>query len=93
MAARLRSGVRDGDTVARVGGDEFVVLAANLGETEATDLAGRLATLIASPLEFEGHRVTPSASIGVSWTSGATAAGELLREADRRMYQRKRVSR
>ncbi|WP_434581684.1 diguanylate cyclase domain-containing protein [Carbonactinospora thermoautotrophica] len=91
VAVRLQSGVRDGDTVARVGGDEFVVLAGGLGPGDVEDLAARLAATVSAPFEYEGQQIPISASVGISWSDGASQAEDLMRAADRHMYERKRA--
>ncbi len=90
VAVRLQSGVRDGDTVARVGGDEFVVLAAGLGPGDVEDLAARLAAALRVPFEYEGQQIPVSVSIGISWSDGTSQAEDLMRAADRHMYEHKR---
>jgi diguanylate cyclase (GGDEF)-like protein len=92
LAERLESVVRESDTVARVGGDEFAVL--SLGtrdEHEAALLVGRLRAALRSPLAVEGVRVEVDASIGYALypDDGATPE-ELLARADRQMYVTKR---
>jgi diguanylate cyclase (GGDEF)-like protein/PAS domain S-box-containing protein len=90
VARRLRAALRPSDTVARVGGDEFVVLCEDIdSEHEALAVAKRLSDALEDPLKLAGraHRVT--ASIGVAtWKSGATA-DELMRDADAAMYRAK----
>jgi diguanylate cyclase (GGDEF)-like protein/PAS domain S-box-containing protein len=91
VARRLRGALRPSDTVARVGGDEFVVLCEDIGrsEHEALAVAKRLSDAFEEPFKLAGrvHRVT--ASIGVAtWKSGATA-DELMRDADAAMYRAK----
>jgi diguanylate cyclase (GGDEF)-like protein len=91
VARRLRGALRPSDTVARVGGDEFVVLCEDVGEGEgeALSVAKRLSDAFEEPFKLAGrvHRVT--ASIGVAtWKSGATA-DELMRDADAAMYRAK----
>ncbi len=92
IARRLESVVRASDTVARVGGDEFVVL--SLGtrtEAEAATLVGRLRHALRRPYRVEGHVVEVDASIG--WAifpdDGATPQ-ELIGRADGQMYATKR---
>jgi len=88
VAARIASVLRSGDTVGRVGGDEFAVLLEDLGGAdEAADLAGRVAAALSEPFEIAGLQAFASASIGIALGRGAdTDAEELLRNADVAMY-------
>lgn len=90
VARRLSSGVRDGDTVARMGGDEFVVLADGLGRADAEDLAVRLRNAIIPPIRVDGRAVRVGASFGIGWAGCGMSADEVLRSADQRMYVEKR---
>ncbi|AEP29065.1 EAL domain-containing protein [Brumicola nitratireducens] len=100
VAERLTSCVREGDTVARIGGDEFVVLIENLSENGelAAELTKRVAEkiikLLNEPYLLMGvlHHSTPS--IGVSiFDKNSTTMDELLRHADLAMYQAKAAGR
>jgi diguanylate cyclase (GGDEF)-like protein len=88
---RLRTALRRVDTVARIGGDEFMVI---LGETEAcegaTRVADKLIEALRKPIAVSGGMVTVGASIGISFypADGATADA-LIRQADRAMYRAK----
>jgi diguanylate cyclase (GGDEF)-like protein/PAS domain S-box-containing protein len=95
-AARLKGAVRAGDMVARIGGDEFVVLLEGLGPDPATAAAGALAaagmirSALAAPLDLDGQYYHMAASIGVALSLSADAsAHDLLREADTAMYRAK----
>ncbi|MGH3344361.1 MAG: diguanylate cyclase domain-containing protein [Carbonactinosporaceae bacterium] len=90
VARRLAAAVRDGDTVARVGGDEFVVVAEGVGAIEVEDLVMRLGRTFDNPITCERHQVRVAASFGFSRTDMRTTAEELLRTADLRMYESKR---
>jgi diguanylate cyclase (GGDEF)-like protein len=90
VADRLTLAVRPGDTVARTGGDEFVVTAEGLfGEDEATELAERIRLALAEPFTLRrGDTVTISASIGIVVAQSGTAE-EALRDADSALYRAK----
>ncbi len=92
VAARLRRSVRERDLVARTGGDEFVVVLADLapGERAAHDAAQRVEAAFTAPLVLEGERVNLHAAVGVaSYPSDGRDIAQLLAAADRAMYARK----
>lgn len=95
VGRRLRTLVRDGDTVARIGGDEFVVLCPDIVPQALRRLAERITVTVAEPIMVPGDggpvEVRPSASIGTALGDAATSADQLLTAADARMYQRKRA--
>jgi diguanylate cyclase (GGDEF)-like protein/PAS domain S-box-containing protein len=100
VAQRLKHCVRETDTVARFGGDEFVVLleGLNLFKTDAVAQAGRIAEKIREALSrpYELGNVThqSSPSIGVVlFRGGETGSEELLKQADLAMYQAKESGR
>lgn len=90
VARRLEATVRDDDTVARFGGDEFVVLAEGLGRADASDLAVRLRGSIIPPIKVEGRAVRVGASFGIGWAVCGMTTEEILQSADQRMYIEKR---
>ena len=91
VARRLEEGIRDRDIVARVGGDEFVVLLRGLwDEAQALTIASRIQTAVASPFQLEHHQVNATASIGIALSgAGTKEPEELLRNADIAMYKAK----
>ena len=92
IARRLESVVRTSDTVARIGGDEFVVISLGTGENdEAAALVGRIRHALRRPYRVEGGVVELDASIGWSLfpANGATPT-ELLGWADGQMFATKR---
>jgi diguanylate cyclase (GGDEF)-like protein len=92
VAERLTRLLRPGDTVARLSGDEFVILCEDIAERSAIDsLAVRLDAELSRPFDLSGIEVTSSASIGIAFTGeGAESPEGLLLDADLAMYQRKR---
>jgi diguanylate cyclase (GGDEF)-like protein/PAS domain S-box-containing protein len=89
IGRRLRMHVRENDTVARLGGDEFVIVLRDLDTTDAHDLTERLAEAVSRPVNYEGHVITVSASIGLGASAPASTVDQLLREADKAMYRAK----
>jgi diguanylate cyclase (GGDEF)-like protein/PAS domain S-box-containing protein len=93
VAERLRSCVRAEDTVARFGGDEFVILLEDEPDTEEVDkVARRVLSRFETPFELAHEavvRIVPSAGIAFDFT-GTSEPNDLLHEADRAMYEAKR---
>ena len=91
VARRLNGVLRSGDTAARVGGDEFVVLCEDIrGAHQAVAVAQRIAAALAEPVSVGAGEAHVHASIGIALASGpGTAAEALLRDADAAMYRAK----
>ncbi|MCU1429984.1 MAG: diguanylate cyclase [Actinomycetia bacterium] len=93
IAQRLQIELRDIDTAARIGGDEFALLLENLeDDAEAIAVADRVRRAIAESCEIEGSEVRAQASIGiVTMHDGDVTSADLLRNADLAMYAAKRA--
>jgi diguanylate cyclase (GGDEF)-like protein/PAS domain S-box-containing protein len=91
VAERIRGNVRESDTVARMGGDEFTVLLPNLNHAaNAGSIARKILAGIAEPVVLEGREVLVTASIGISlFPRDEADAGGLLQCADTAMYHAK----
>ncbi len=93
FAQCLRSSVRQGDMVARIGGDEFVALLYEANRAVALEVRSRLLKLLNRPVVLAGHSFTLSASVGITYyPQEGTTLQDLLRQADANMYQEKRLS-
>jgi diguanylate cyclase (GGDEF)-like protein len=92
VGERLRACLRPGDLPARIGGDEFTALLADVGDLQdAIAVAERIGTELGAPFEVAGHQVVVHASIGIAESvPGQTSAEELLRNADLAMYEAKK---
>jgi diguanylate cyclase len=92
IAARLSSATRGGDSVARRGGDEFLVLLLEVqADASAIAFARKLRTLLAEPIQLDGNALVVGASIGLAlYPDDGTTAPELLKYADSAMYEAKK---
>ncbi|MCP5267525.1 MAG: diguanylate cyclase [Zoogloeaceae bacterium] len=95
VSARLQDSIRASDTVARQGGDEFIVLAETALPRDAEIIAGKIITALLSPIVIDGHElcISPSIGIAVLPEKGTDDAMELLKKADIAMYAAKSAGR
>ena len=101
IAQRLIACVREGDTVARLSGDEFIVLLEDLSEdaqdaaTQAQTVGGKILDALGQPYQLYGHGHHSTASIGVTLFGGTVRESieEPLKRAELAMYQAKRAGR
>jgi diguanylate cyclase (GGDEF)-like protein/PAS domain S-box-containing protein len=92
LSARMKQALREGDTLARIGGDEFVSVMGDLNDFAASlPMLGRLLAAAASPVAFGDVVLQVSASLGVTFypQEQEMDADQLLRQADQAMYQAK----
>jgi diguanylate cyclase (GGDEF)-like protein len=91
VADRLRGLARETDTVARTGGDEFVIVQAPIADpADATSLAQRIIGLMSEPYDIDGHQAVIGASIGIAVGPGdGLRPDRLLRNADLALYRAK----
>lgn len=93
VALRLRGTVRETDIVGRLGGDEFIVILPGIeSEGAVSGVCAKLIETMGAPLEFEGHLLQTSCSIGVSlYPRDALTADRLIVTADDAMYRAKEL--
>ena len=92
VAGRLCAVLRPGDTLARMSGDEFVILCEDLEKPAEIDaIAARVVDAIARPYVLSGVKVEVTASVGIAYSGrGDLLSSQLLQDADTAMYQAKR---
>ncbi len=94
LADRMKQALREGDTLARIGGDEFIAVLLDIGDAQAAESTLlRLLGAAASPVPIDKHVIQISASLGVTFYPQAVDVGpeQLLRQADQAMYQAKQA--
>jgi diguanylate cyclase (GGDEF)-like protein/PAS domain S-box-containing protein len=100
IAKRIQNVIRKQDTIARMGGDEFVLVLADVGKTKkkaqaySQKIIEKISSAIKVPFEYDDYQHQCSASIGVCLFKGKAAdSEELLRRADMSMYLAKKLGR
>jgi diguanylate cyclase (GGDEF)-like protein len=92
-AERLLNGIRDGDVVGRLGGDEFLVVCPAVATPElARALAHRIADSLAQNVTIDNTTIVPGTSIGVACTDAAVGCDAIVAIADEAMYESKRAA-
>lgn len=96
VSVRLNACVRTGDTVARQGGDEFIIVLAEIAQADdAALVADKIIEAIKVPVRIADNMLTVSASIGIAVypVNGSDDAQELMKKADKAMYAAKAAGR
>ncbi|MDQ1363877.1 MAG: hypothetical protein QG652_1739, partial [Pseudomonadota bacterium] len=91
VASRIRTLIREEDTLVRLGGDEFALLLCKITPENALHFAERMLIALSLPASYEDRQLTISASVGIAQTQPDLAPAELLRNADLAMYEAKRL--
>lgn len=93
IGRRLANLVREGEQVARYGGDEFVIVCTDASAEAVRSVENRIHASLADPVHFGDSLWQPSVSIGVGRSVPGDTAGTLLQRADQAMYEAKRARR
>lgn len=96
VASRLSRSVRQGDTVARTGGDEFIIILPEIAQPDdAATVAEKIIETVDQPININDHplHISPSIGIAVYPINGADDAEELMKKADIAMYEAKQAGR
>jgi diguanylate cyclase (GGDEF)-like protein len=90
-ADRLRTLVRETDTIARMGGDEFAIVQVGISQpADATSLAQRIISVVSEPYDIDGHQVVVGASVGIAvGPADGTTPEQIIRNADLALYRAK----
>ena len=91
VANRLKSITRKGDTLARIGGDEFTMILQNINNPlQASIVCDKILSILKEPLEIDGHHFHVTSSIGISiYPDDSTSSENLVKYADSAMYHAK----
>ncbi len=94
VAGRLTRSIRASDTVARFGGDEFVIVREDIADvTEAVEFAERIVEVLHEPVALSGRELYATTSVGIAIGGAEASAEQLLRDADAAMYRAKDLGR
>jgi diguanylate cyclase (GGDEF)-like protein/PAS domain S-box-containing protein len=90
-ACQLRNGLREVDTLARIGGDEFVIVMENVAsQADVITVAKKVLSLLVQPISLREHQLFLTASVGISlYPQNGEDVSSLMRKADRAMHQAK----
>ena len=89
VGSRIANAIRPGDTVARFGGDEFVVVCDDVSAFETVQIADRARQLLSEPYQIGNEEVRITASLGIAIANDDSTPESLLRDSDAAMYRAK----
>jgi diguanylate cyclase (GGDEF)-like protein/PAS domain S-box-containing protein len=91
---RMRAGLRSGDDVGRLGGDEFLVICPKIPSLRhATNVVARVDASLQGVVAVSGHTIELRATLGLAWTHDEVSPDELVARADQAMYEAKQAKR
>lgn len=94
LAKRIKSSLREEDTISRSGGDEFVIILPTASANSAATLAGKLLEIISIPFHIDHHELITTASIGIAiYPDDGNDVEMLYKNADTAMYKAKQAGR
>jgi diguanylate cyclase (GGDEF)-like protein/PAS domain S-box-containing protein len=89
VGRQISGAIRPGDTVARIGGDEFVVVCDSVSTRETEEIAGRILDALSELFVCGGEEIRPTASMGIAVADARATPESLLRDSDAAMYRAK----
>jgi diguanylate cyclase (GGDEF)-like protein/PAS domain S-box-containing protein len=89
IARRLTDAIRPGDTVARIGGDEFVIVCDDISFFEIERIAERVLVALGDPFLIDGQQTSVTVSVGIAIADDVATPETLLRDSDAAMYRAK----
>ena len=94
VARRIQASLREGDTVGRMGGDEFLILLTQIhGEESAKQVAGKVREAVHKPFMHKGVTLNPSMSMGAAVADQGDDPDQVIAKADRALYAAKAAGR